>query len=94
MACPDEELIDPIRGQRLVFRRTAQETHGALVEVEAFYQPTSVASPAHLHPHQEEYFEVLSGSMTRPFLRSCGGSHKKAKPTRQGYQTSCNSPSS
>jgi len=64
MACPDEELIDPIRGQRLVFRRTAQETHGALVEVEAFYQPTSVASPAHLHPHQEEYFEVLSGSMT------------------------------
>src|SRR5260221_11374321 len=81
MACPDEELIDPIRGQRLVFRRTAQETHGALGEVEAFYQPTSVASPAHLHLHQEEYFEVLSGSMTRPFWEHVG-----ARTSRQNQQ--------
>lgn len=64
MACPGEALINPVRGQRLVFRRTAQETNGALVEVEAFYQPTSVTPVAHFHPHQEEYFEVFSGSMT------------------------------
>lgn len=64
MARPGDELVDPIRGQRIVFRRTAQETNGALVEVEAFYQPTSVAPPAHFHPHQEERFEVLSGSIT------------------------------
>ena len=63
MACPGDELIDPIRGQRIVFRRTAQDTNGELVEVEAFYQPNSVAPPAHLHPQQEERFEVLSGSM-------------------------------
>lgn len=64
MAGPGEVLIDPIRGQRLVFRRTAKETHGELLEVEAFYQPTSIAPPAHLHPHQEEHFEILAGSMT------------------------------
>jgi quercetin dioxygenase-like cupin family protein len=64
MVRPGDELIDPIRGQRLIFRRTAQGTNGELVEVEAFYQPTSVAPPAHLHPQQEECFEVLSGSIT------------------------------
>jgi hypothetical protein len=62
MARPGEELIDPIRGQRLVFRRTAKETDGALVEVEAFYQPASVAPPAHLHSQQEERFEGLGAS--------------------------------
>lgn len=64
MAHPGEELIDPIRGQRIVFRRAGKETNGELVEVEAFYQPTSVAPPAHLHPQQEERFQVLSGSIT------------------------------
>ncbi len=64
MACPGEELIDPVRGQRLVFRRTAQETNGELIEVEVFYQPASIAPPVHLHPQQEERFEVLSGSIT------------------------------
>lgn len=63
MARPGDELIDPVRGQRLVFRRTTAETQGALVEVEAFYQPTSIAPPAHVHPQQEERFTVLSGSI-------------------------------
>ncbi|GGD97693.1 cupin domain-containing protein [Paenibacillus nasutitermitis] len=64
MAHSGEELIDPIRNQRIVFRRTAKDTNGELVEVEAYYQPTSVAPPAHLHPQQEERFEVLSGNIT------------------------------
>ncbi|ANE46540.1 hypothetical protein SY83_09890 [Paenibacillus swuensis] len=64
MAYAGEELIDPIRRQRIVFRKTAKDTNGDLVEVEAFYQPSSVAPPAHLHPQQEERFKVLSGSIT------------------------------
>ncbi len=56
-------LVDPVRGQRIVFRKTAQDTNGELVEVEAFYQPGSEAPPAHIHPEQEEYFEVLAGSI-------------------------------
>jgi quercetin dioxygenase-like cupin family protein len=54
-------LVDPVRGQRIVFRETAQDTNRELVEVEAFYQPGSEAPPAHIHPEQEERFEVLAG---------------------------------
>jgi quercetin dioxygenase-like cupin family protein len=64
MVVSGDEIRDPIRGQRLLFRKTAQDTCGELVEVEAFYQPGSVAPPVHLHPHQEEYFAVLAGSMS------------------------------
>lgn len=64
MARSGEELSDPIRGQCLIFRKTAEETNGELVEVEAIYQPSSVAPPAHLHPQQEERFAVLAGRIT------------------------------
>jgi quercetin dioxygenase-like cupin family protein len=64
MAHSGEDLIDLVRGQRIIFRRTAKETAGALVEVEVFYQPTSLAPPAHSHPRQMERFEVRSGSIT------------------------------
>lgn len=63
MARTSEEFFDPIRGQRLIFRVTAQESKGAYVEVEAFYRPSSAAPPAHIHPQQEEFFEVLAGSL-------------------------------
>lgn len=63
MAHSGDELIDPIRGQRLIFRQTAHDTKGVLVEVEAFYRSDSEAPPEHIHPRQEEYFEVLAGSI-------------------------------
>lgn len=34
-----------------------------LIEVEVTYGPGSERPPAHLHPHQEESFEVLSGTI-------------------------------
>ncbi|GHO42053.1 cupin domain-containing protein [Ktedonospora formicarum] len=58
-----DEFYDPIRGQRLIFRKTARESKGELVEVEAFYRPGSEAPPEHIHPQQEEYFKVLAGSI-------------------------------
>ena len=33
MACPGEALIDPIRGQRITFRRTATETRGVSLSI-------------------------------------------------------------
>ena len=63
MARAWDELFDPIRGQRLIFRQTARDSEGKLVEVEAFYQPGSQVPPEHIHPQQEEYFEVLAGSI-------------------------------
>ena len=48
---------------RLTFLRTAADTNGELLEMEAIYRPVSAAPPAHFHPGQEETFEILSGSL-------------------------------
>jgi quercetin dioxygenase-like cupin family protein len=58
----DHQQLD--NGQiRLRFLKTAAETNGELLEMEAIYRPVSKAPPAHSHPAQEETFEVLSGSL-------------------------------
>jgi quercetin dioxygenase-like cupin family protein len=57
-----DELSNP-RGDRLVFVRTAAETAGELLEMEATYAVRGEAPPLHLHPHQEETFRVLEGAL-------------------------------
>jgi quercetin dioxygenase-like cupin family protein len=49
-------------GMRLRFVRTAAETDGELLEMEAFYAGGADAPPPHVHPRQTERFEVLEGS--------------------------------
>jgi quercetin dioxygenase-like cupin family protein len=57
-------LENPVSGQRLIFRKTARDTGGELLEVEAVYaKPTPSRPPVHQHPRQEERFEVLSGRL-------------------------------
>jgi quercetin dioxygenase-like cupin family protein len=48
-------------GYGLIFRRTARETNGELLEMEAFYRPSSELPPLHFHPRQAEHFDVRSG---------------------------------
>jgi quercetin dioxygenase-like cupin family protein len=50
-----------VTGQKLTFRRTAADTGGELVEVESDLPGHGRKPPPHLHPRQEERFEVLSG---------------------------------
>jgi quercetin dioxygenase-like cupin family protein len=50
------------QGYGLIFRQTARETNGELLEMEAFYRPASAAPPLHYHPRQAEHFEVLGGA--------------------------------
>lgn len=60
----DNAMENPGSGQRLIFRKTAQDTGGELLEVESVYtKPTSSRPPVHYHPRQEERFEVLSGRL-------------------------------
>jgi quercetin dioxygenase-like cupin family protein len=47
--------------ERILFRQTAAETNGELLEVEVTYKPHSKRPPEHYHPRQEERFELLSG---------------------------------
>jgi len=55
---------NPASGQRLIFRKTAADTGGELLEVEAVYtKPSPSRPPVHVHPRQEERFEVLAGEV-------------------------------
>jgi quercetin dioxygenase-like cupin family protein len=58
-----DTIENPITGERLVFRKTSRETGGQAVVVETFVQPNGFVAAAHVHPGQEERFEVLRGSV-------------------------------
>lgn len=51
-------------GERIQLIRGAIETGGEFAEVRFDLAPGGHAARAHIHPHQEERFEVLSGSLT------------------------------
>lgn len=50
-------------GFRLLLVRTAAETGGEVLEMEATYGGTSGLPPEHFHPRQAERFEVLEGTV-------------------------------
>src|SRR5688572_2311993 len=62
MARAREQLYDPVQGDSLEFRETARDTGGALLSGE-FVVPPRGGSLLHVHPLQEEHFEVLSGTL-------------------------------
>jgi quercetin dioxygenase-like cupin family protein len=55
--------VNPVTGLRTVFRQTAQETRGELLQVEWIGEPGWTTGPDHVHPLQAERFEVLSGTL-------------------------------
>jgi quercetin dioxygenase-like cupin family protein len=63
MAKSGDELVNPVTGLRTVFRKTAQETNGDLLQVDWIGSPDWTTGPDHVHPRQEERFEVLSGRL-------------------------------
>ena len=58
-----DAIENPVTGERLVFRRTSRETGGQAVVFETFVQPNGFVAAAHVHPSQEERFEILRGSV-------------------------------
>jgi quercetin dioxygenase-like cupin family protein len=57
------ELVNPVAGTRMVFLATAASSNGEYVEIEATYPPNNAPPPRHLHPNQDERFELISGSL-------------------------------
>ena len=47
----------------IVFRKTSHETGGQAVVIETYVQPNGFVAAAHVHPSQEERFEVLRGEV-------------------------------
>lgn len=83
MARAGDMMEDPISGARAVFQRTAAETNGDLVRIDFTFPPHIPMSSEHIHPLQEERFEVLSG--TFGFLvdgqeQAGGAGHKLVAP--------------
>ena len=58
-----DTIHNPTTGERLVFRKTSAETGGQAVVIETFVQPNGFVAAAHVHPSQEERFEILRGSV-------------------------------
>lgn len=64
MAYLDQKIVNPRTGQTMIFRQTARETHGQLLQIECFSEPTGATEPEHIHPKQESRTEILSGELT------------------------------
>jgi quercetin dioxygenase-like cupin family protein len=58
-----DSIENPVTGERIVFRQTARETGGEAVVIETYVRPNGFVAAAHLHPSQEERFQVLRGSV-------------------------------
>jgi len=55
-------IENPITGERITFLQTTRETGGELLRYE-YVLPPGFTIPEHVHPHQEERHEVLSGTL-------------------------------
>ncbi|HEV3320737.1 MAG TPA: cupin domain-containing protein [Solirubrobacteraceae bacterium] len=62
MARAGEELVNPITGERIVFRKTAADTGGKLLEMDDFWTQRGHRAPVHIHPEMQERWEILSGT--------------------------------
>jgi mannose-6-phosphate isomerase-like protein (cupin superfamily) len=58
-----DTIENPVTGERIVFHQTSRETGGEAVVIETFVQPHGFVAAAHVHPSQEERFEVIEGSV-------------------------------
>lgn len=76
VASSGQELVNPVTGERIVFRRTSAETAGELLEFDDFWTRPGHRVPEHVHPHMEERWEVVAG--TAAF--SIGGAEVRAEP--------------
>ena len=63
MAKAGDEIVNPVTGHRIIFRKTTQDTAGELLQMDWIGRPGWKAGPAHVHSFQEERFEVISGTL-------------------------------
>jgi mannose-6-phosphate isomerase-like protein (cupin superfamily) len=64
MIRPGHTIENPVTGERLTFRQTSAETDGEYVLFECVVQPSGFVAAAHVHPFQEECFDVTEGTVT------------------------------
>jgi mannose-6-phosphate isomerase-like protein (cupin superfamily) len=63
MARAGDMIESPVIGERVIFRKTAADTNGEVLEVECISSAGSSGPVEHIHLEQDERFAVLSGVM-------------------------------
>jgi mannose-6-phosphate isomerase-like protein (cupin superfamily) len=63
MAYTGQGIENPVSGERITFRKTAADTGGDLLEIDLELRPDGHAPGLHVHPEQDERFEVTEGRM-------------------------------
>ena len=59
----ENPLIHPVTGERIVFRRRSRDTGGELMEMSLYLAPGGFIAASHVHPNQEERFEVQGAAV-------------------------------
>lgn len=63
MARAGETIYNPVTGERLTWRQVAADTAGALVLGEMVLPPGGSVAAEHVHPNQEERYEIVAGEL-------------------------------
>jgi mannose-6-phosphate isomerase-like protein (cupin superfamily) len=63
MASKGQVVVNSATGERVVFQVLARESGGELLRFDIFFASGGSAKGAHVHPHQEERFEIVTGTM-------------------------------
>ena len=63
MAYAGQIIDNPVSGERIIFNRTSADTGGEYLEIELQLAPDGKVPGMHVHPEQEERFEILEGRM-------------------------------
>jgi quercetin dioxygenase-like cupin family protein len=64
MARSGDVLQHPVTGERVIWRKVAGDTGGALLQADLFAEPGGFVPAAHVHPNQEERLQVLAGMLS------------------------------
>jgi quercetin dioxygenase-like cupin family protein len=63
MAYAGQTISNPVSGETITFVKTAADTNGELLEIDMTLDADGHVPGAHVHPEQEERFEVIAGTM-------------------------------
>ena len=63
MAYAGQTIENPVSGERITFIKTAADTDGEHLEIDVELTPDGHVPGMHVHPAQEERFEILSGGV-------------------------------
>src|SRR5919106_3682785 len=58
-----DTIENQITGERITFLATSADTNGEAVVIETVVEPDGFVAAAHVHPKQEERFEVVAGTL-------------------------------